>query len=142
MASRTPTTLTATYDEKKLTLTIKNPSGSIDLKDMRDIHFGYTAEDLNLCSPESHFYRFNDTIPYSTLDTNKATILMTSQTPNVMRDLKVTLSVLESGVINVHYTYDNKTGLSKEPFEVPTIIVDAQKDKLSQTKNLSANVEA
>jgi len=65
---------------------------------------------------------------------------MTSQTPGVMRDLKVTLSVLESGVINIHYTYDNKTGLSKEPFEVPTIIVDAHKDKLSQTKKLSDNV--
>ena len=66
---------------------------------------------------------------------------MTSQTPKVMRDLKVTLSVLESGVINVHYTYDNKTGLSKDPFEVPTTIVDAQKSKLSMTKNLSDNVE-
>ena len=66
---------------------------------------------------------------------------MTSQTPKVMRDLKVTLSVLESGVINVHYTYDNKTGLSKDPFEVPTSIVDAQKSKLSTTKKLSDNVE-
>jgi len=140
MASRTPTTLTPTYDPATMTLTIKNPSGSIDLKDMRDIHFGFTGEDLNLCNPETHFYRWNETLPYSTLDTNKAEILMTSQTPGVMRDLKVTLSVLESGVINIHYTYDNKTGLSKEPFEVPTIIVDAQKEKLSQTKKLSDNV--
>jgi len=28
-----------------------------------------------------------------------------------MRDLNVTLSVLESGVINIHYTYDNMTGV-------------------------------
>jgi len=108
---------------------------------MRDIHFGYTEEDLNLCNPETHFYRFNDTLPFSTLDTNKVSVVMTSQTPKVMRDLKVTLSVLESGVINVHYTYDDKTGLSKDPFEVPTSIVDAQKSKLSTTKKLSENVE-
>jgi hypothetical protein len=131
MASRTPIQLTHTYDNETMTLNLTNANGSINLNDMRDIHFGNTEEDLNLCDPESHFYRFDDKLPFSTLDTNKATIVMTSLTPNVMRDLKLTLSVLESGVINVHYTYDNKTGISKEPFEVPTSIVDAEKSKLS-----------
>ena len=141
MASRTPVQLTPTYDKDMHTLTLTNPSGQIDVKAMRDIHFGTTAQDLNLCAPESHFYRFNDTIPYSSLDTNKFSVLMTSQTPNVMRDLNVTLSILESGVINVHYTYMNDTGVSKKPFEVPTSIVDAQKDKLSPTLKLSTFVE-
>ena len=78
MTSRTPTVLTPTYDKETMTLTLKNSSGSINLKEMRDIHFGYSEEDLNLCNPESHFYRFKDTLPYSTLDTNQVSVVMTS----------------------------------------------------------------
>lgn len=70
MTSRTPTQLTPKYDNDTMTLTLTNPSGSINLKDMRDIHFGYTEEDLNLCNPETHFYRFDNSTPYSILDAN------------------------------------------------------------------------
>jgi len=66
---------------------------------------------------------------------------MKSQTPNVMRDLNVTVSLLASGVVNVHWTYANDTGVDKVPFEVPTTIINADKGILCETKNLSAYVE-
>lgn len=125
MDSRTPTTLTPTYDNTTMTLTLKDPKGSINLKTMRDIHFGYTGEDLNLCNPESHFYRFESSLPSSVLNANNVSVTLTSQTPHVMRDLNLTLSLLETGVINIHWTYGNFTGVGKKPFEVPTLIVDA-----------------
>lgn len=66
---------------------------------------------------------------------------MKSQTPGVMRDLNVTLSLLASGVVNVHWTYANMTGVDKLPFEVPTSIVNPDKEILCETKNLSAFIE-
>jgi hypothetical protein len=50
-----------------------------------------------------------------------------------MRDLNFTLSILASGVINIHWTYANTTGVNKIPFEVPTTILNPDKENLSKT---------
>ena len=52
---------------------------------MRDIHFGYSQTDLNLCDPASHFYKAYDTS--FNLSSNYALIHLESQTPNVIKDL-------------------------------------------------------
>lgn len=66
---------------------------------------------------------------------------MTSQTPAVMRDLNLTLSLLASGVVNIHWTYANMTGVDKLPFEIPTSIINADKGILCEDYNLSRFVE-
>lgn len=136
MADKQINDVDATYDEETKTLSFVGTHGPIKLFDMRDIHFGTTTTDLNLCNPETHYYHFNSPDP-KTFDSNKTSLILTSNTPNVIRDLNLTLSLLASGVINIHWTYANNTGVDKIPFEVPTTIIDPEKEILCETKNLS-----
>ena len=47
------------------------------------------------------------------------------------------MSVLASGVLNIHWTFTDPTKLDRKPFEVPTSIVDPQKDSLKEGAKLS-----
>jgi hypothetical protein len=128
--------LTATVDSTQgaETLTIKTTDGSpIDLGLMKDIHFGTSATDLNLCDISSQYYKVSG----DALDLTKATATTTLTsliTKAVLPDLQLTLSVLETGVVNVHWTYADKG--KSAPFEVPTDIIQPNKDKLSTTETL------
>jgi len=111
------------YDSAKKTLTITMEQGFIPVFEMRDIHFGVGQKDLNLCDPSVHFYMLADAKTPVDLKTNTATIELASQTPDAARNLKLQLSLYESGVIGVNWTYADANGV-KTPFQVPTEIVD------------------
>lgn len=55
----------------------------------------------------------------------------------MLKELKVSLSILASGIINVNWTYTNATGMDRQPFEVPLSIVDPKKDALKEGAKLS-----
>lgn len=120
------------------TLTIKTTDGSpIDLGVMKDIHFGTSATDLNLCDISSQFYKVSGDALDLTAAT--ATTTLTSlTTKDVLPDLAITLTLLETGVVNVHWTYADTT--VSAPFEVPVSIVQPNKDKVSTTETLDKYV--
>lgn len=137
ISDRKVTDLTSTYDSHAKTLTIKSQDGSpIDLFKMRDIHFGAKAKDINLCDPSSQYYSIKDgKLP--SLDGPQAEVFLTSATPGVLRELKMDLKLLKTGVISLYWTFSSTEGLEKTPFEVPLDLVDAKKGDLSSDKKLS-----
>jgi alpha-glucosidase (family GH31 glycosyl hydrolase) len=130
------TMLTATADstEGAETLTIKTTDGSpIDLGTLKDIHFGTSALDLNLCDISSQYYKVSGDPLDLTGVTTKAT-LTSLTTKALLPDLELTLTLLETGVVNVHWTYADTS--ASAPFEVPTDIIQPNKDKVSTTSTL------
>lgn len=133
------TKLTTTYSdtEKAETLTIATTDGSpIDLGVMKDIHYGTSATDLNLCDISSQYYKVSgDALDLTGVSTK--TTLTSLTTKDLLPDLELTLTLLETGVVNVHWTYaDSKSA----PFEVPTDIIQPNKDKVSTTDTLDKYV--
>ena len=132
------TMLAVTPDAGAETLTIKSTDGSpIDLGLMKDIHFGTSATDLNLCDISSQFYKISgDPLDLATAST-KAT-LKSQTTKDNLPDLELTLTLLETGVVNVHWTFADQTSA---PFEVPVTIVQPNKNKVSTTDTLDKFVQ-
>lgn len=133
------TAITPLYDPKLKTLNLTLPmigDNFYNFFDMRDIHFGQTGKDINICSPSANFYRTKDgQLP--DLSRNTVSVVIESLTPHAARDLNLTMSVLKSGSVNVHWTFQNNSGLDRLPFEVPTQIVDPKKDELDPKAKLS-----
>jgi hypothetical protein len=135
----TVTMLAATVDSTvgAETLTIKKTDGTpIDLGLLKDIHFGTSATDLNLCDISSQYYKVSGNAIDLTGVTAKTT-LTSMTTKALLPDLELTLTLLKTGVVNVHWTYADKTSA---PFEVPTDIIQPNKDQVSTTETLSMYV--
>lgn len=122
------------YDPKLKTLNIS--LANAHFFDIRDIHFGVSGKDINICNPVSQYYRTKeDKLP--DLTGNTVSVELKSLQPHALRDLTLTMSVLASGALNIHWTYQNMTGVAKQPFEVPTSIVDPRKAELKEGAKLS-----
>jgi len=126
------TALTPVYDDAAKTLTMKTADGSpVSPAAIKDIYFG-GDNDLNLCGGQ--FYKLKDALP--NLSGVSAEMVLTSDSA-ALKDLKVELALLKTGVINVHWNFASTEGLEKTPFEVPLSIVDPKKDQLhDDTKSL------
>lgn len=115
------------------TLTLESTDGSaIDMTVFRDIHFGDSSKDINLCAPSSQFYKIKDG---DTIDLTKSTATTTltslSGNPN-LPDLTLTLTLLNNtDIVNVHWTFATPSDGEMPPFEVPVEIVQPNKDKVS-----------
>lgn len=57
-------------------------------------------------------------------------------TPDALRDLKITFSVLSTGNLNIHWTYDSSEGV-KVPFEIPNLLIDVNRTDLLEGAKLS-----
>jgi len=75
------------------------------------------------------------------LSSNYASIVLESFQPQSVRDLKFELTLLSSGVVNMHWTFNSLEGLEKVPFEVPLDIVDPKKHEKLEGGRLSDFVE-
>ena len=133
------TAITPQYDPKLKTLNLTLPKDGdnyFNFFNMRDIHFGQTGKDINVCEPSTNYYRTKDgQLP--DLSKNTVSVDIESLTPDAARDLTLTLSVLKTGSINVHWTFQNTTKLARSTFEIPTQIVDPKKDELEADAKLS-----
>ena len=116
--------LAFTYDSGNKSLTIhRSDDSSMNITGIRSIHFGQNGKDLNLCDPPTQFYKVKDG-KTPDLSKNTVSIELESLTPNSVRDITLTMSVLQTKVVNVHYTFSNITGLDHAPFEVPTEVIN------------------
>lgn len=53
------------YDAGKKTLTITAKTGNIPTFAFRDIYFGTSSQDVNMCHPETNFYKLKGSIDLS-----------------------------------------------------------------------------
>lgn len=124
------------YDAAKHTQTLTAKTGNIPTFALRDLYFGDSSKDINMCHPETNFYKM-DAAP--NLDTNHVTVPMTNNKAG-LQPLNLDLAILNSGVVTVKWTYTNKPEGWKSPFTVPTDIIDAGTD-YSTTAKLSDRVK-
>ena len=90
--TREVTTLKYEYDSTTLTLNISSQDGEgIIMKNLRDIHFGTKARDINLCDPSSNYYK-SESVPDLTKPSESITLV--GQLPEVVRNLTLSMSVL------------------------------------------------
>jgi len=98
------TNLSFKYDDQDKTLSIFSPRGNINSFTFRDIHFGNSKRNINICNPQSQFYHIKSgKVP--SLDRNSATMILESAAPGALRDLKLELTLLRTGVVNMHWTF-------------------------------------
>jgi len=104
-------------------------TGPVNFVEFERIHYLQKGVDLNLCDPTTDFYTTADTP-----DLSKATASMKlTSTTKAADDLLMRLTVLDTGVVNIKWTYDVLQPDKKQPFEVPQDVIDvdrtASKDK-------------
>lgn len=126
------------YDGTKKTQTIKAKTGTIPTFALRDIYFGDSNKDINMCHPEDNYYKYK--AGDIDLSSNHATTVLTNNKPGALQDLTLELALLSKGAVKVTWKYANQPAGWKSPFTVPTDIVDAGTD-LSQTAILSDRVK-
>ena len=81
---------------------------------LRDVHFGNSNRDVNLCHPSTQFYKLKN----GSLDLSKSTST-TTLISKTLPELRLTLTLLKSGIVNIHWTLNGK----RKPIEVPLDIV-------------------
>jgi len=86
-------------------LNISTTNGTpIPFFDLKDIHYGNSAIDINICASSTQYYRSKDPLPDITA-INTVTFELESATPIALRNLNLTFSILESGNLNIKWTY-------------------------------------
>ena len=131
----TKTQLTVTYDDTLKTLSLANGTDVISFFNMGNVYFGNKGKDVNLCDASTNFYAIKDgNAPDLSKNTVETTLV--SLTPNALRELKITFSVLSTGNLNIHWTYSDMTGV-KVPFEIPNLIIDVNRTDLLEGAKLS-----
>ncbi len=94
-------------DSEKKTVTLKPKQGDkISMKNVQWFNFGTTGTDFSLCSDNGSQYQWKDAASVD-LSGVKASAILSHPMPDIYPDLNVTMSYLESGALNVHWTYDN-----------------------------------
>jgi hypothetical protein len=103
----------------------------------RQISFGNSKVDINLCNPETAHYSIKDgKLP--DLKNSQATFVVTHNA-KVLPDLKVSLKVTESNTLNVKWTFDKLPDDWRTPFEIPNEIIEIKNPR--QYVQLSKYVE-
>ena len=133
------TQLTAVYDKTQFTLTITSDAGNIDQLSLRDIYFGNSAEDLNICDKQATFYHTKDYKPVDLTKKNQAEVVLQSDSA-ALKDLKLTFSLLETGVLSMNYTFNDLSKTTRKIFTVPEGIINPGRDKLLKDGDLSKYV--
>ena len=129
--------ITKTYDATKKTLTLTAPTGNIPTFALRDLYYGDSSKDINMCHPETNYYKVKTA---GDLTKSHTSVIVTNNKPGALQDLNLDLAILKSGVVSVKWNYANKPTDMKAPFQVPEDIVDAGTD-YSTTAILSDRVK-
>jgi len=99
------TMLKATYKKDNKTLVLRADEGFefIDMWNMKDIHYGNTDTDINLCMPATNYYKYNGD-DYN-LFTNSIEIPLYNMQNDWDKNLTLTISILADGTLNLFYTF-------------------------------------
>jgi len=116
------------YDATKLSLTLTDPNGPIDLYKLRNLYYGDSTHDQNLCygilGHEKQYYKVKDGGSPDLSGTAPLVIPLTNNQPGGHPDLDLTITVTEASIVNIRWNYADKPETVKTPYEVPTNIVN------------------
>lgn len=119
--------VTATYNSTKKTLTLADPNGAINLGKLRDLYYGNSQTDQNLCvgilGHEKQFYKAKggNTPDFDT--TAPVTITLENNQPGAHPDIDLTITLTEASMVNIAWNYTAKPDAVKTPYAVPQSIV-------------------
>jgi len=118
---------TPLYDATKQTLTLKPTSLTKEINTylLRDIYFGDSLVDVNMCDATANNYTLKAP---ADLSTSHTTVGLVNVQALALQDLTLDLAVLKTGVVTVKWNYATQPTGWKAPFMVPTDIVDAGTD--------------
>lgn len=123
-----------------LSLTNSTTGGLLDISEIRQIYYGNSATDLNLCSSDSYTYVIaaNQTI---LLNSTAASFMLTHKT-NRLPDLMVNLQLIGEQIVNFNIALANKSSSSRNHTAVDIGAValnqSVNTSTLQQYVNLSA----
>ena len=103
-----------TPDAAKHTLTITAQGGNINTFTLRDIYFGDSSKDINMCDPTANYYKFKGAD--IDLSSSHATTTLTNNKPGALQDLNLDIALLKSGVVTVRWNYASQPAGWKTPF--------------------------
>lgn len=116
------------YDAAKVSLTLTDPNGPIDLYKLRNLYYGNSAHDQNLCfgilGHEKQYYKVKGGGTPDLTGTAPLVIELENNAPGGHPDLNLTLTVTEASIVNIRWNYADKPETVKTPYEVPTNIVN------------------
>lgn len=126
------------YDADSQVLTLSRGAG-IPLFNMKDIHFGKTGRDLNMCNLESHYYVMGAVDKGAQL----WTIAMHSHQPASTKDVYLEIRQFANNVINLQWVV---TDYQNQIFKVPDSLIGFDRsakvdinDKLIEFQNFTVN---
>ena len=79
-----------------------------------------------MCDQSSQFYHTEDYKAVDLTKSNDVTVTLQS-TQAALKDLNLTVSLLNSGLVSLYYNYNDLSQVSKKVFEVPTDVIDTNK---------------
>ena len=112
----------AVYNANDKTLTISAKTGNIPTFNFRDIYFGDSSKDINMCHPETNSYKFKGAAPDLTKSHATAILTNLGQSPSIP-DLTLDLSILNTGAVTVQWYYSLNPSGWKKAFRVPSHII-------------------
>lgn len=116
------------YDASKFTLVLSDPNGPIDLYKLRNLYYGNSAVDQNLCygilGHEKQYYKVKSGGTPDLGGTAPLVIPLVNNQPGAHPDLNLTITVTEASMVNIRWNYADKPDGVKTPYEIPATIVD------------------
>ena len=121
------TPMNVTYDKEKKTLTIytEKTENQKPFSYFRQINYGISGKHIDFCDPNALNYKIKDPANLD-LTKSKESFILVNQGKARVPDLNVTLSIIDSNILNVKWTFDKLPTMYRKPFEVPTDIIDAK----------------
>lgn len=121
-------TVDVKYDGTTKVLTLTDPNGPINLFDFRNMYYGNSVTDQNLCygvlGHEKQYYKTKDGNHPDLTKPGPVTVELVNNVPGAHPDLNLTITLTEASMINLRWEYADSPDTIKQPYAVPSNIVD------------------
>jgi len=116
------------YDKTASTLTLTDPNGPIDLFKFRNLYYGYSLQDQNLCygihGHEKQFYMVKDGATPNLDSAGPVVVSLVNNVQNAHPNVNLTLRLTEDSMVNIQWEYAESPDTIKQPYQIPANIVD------------------
>ena len=117
-----------TYDATNKSLKLWDITGPIDMTKLRDLYYGNSEIDQNLCvgilGHEKQFYKLKAGQEVDLTGNAPISFLLENNVPTAHPDLNMTVTVTEANMVNINWRYAQQPGTVKVPYQIPSSIID------------------
>ena len=116
------------YDKSALTLTLTDPKGPIDLYKLRNLYYGNSMQDQNLCygilGHEKQYYTVKGGVAPVLDNAGPVVVQLVNNVPGAHPNVNLTLRLTEDSMVNIQWEYSESPDTIKQPYQIPANIVD------------------